>query len=746
MSDKIDHIIEQISQQLRDKAEIKVASGEAKALVVATDKLLHELRVHQVELEMQNEELRQAHIALEMSRAHYIELYDFAPIGYVTVSAKGMITQINLTGAKLLGVERKKIMHQCFDRFVADADRDRWYCLSLSIMADVLEEEKSFNLLLKRSDGTLFHAHANCLRRAHDGAFPVLQIAFTDVTQLKQTEDLRITAMAFESQEGMFITDANGVILQVNNAYTKINGYSAEEAIGQTPRMHRSGRHDKAFYKTLWKSINTKGGWHGEIWNRRKNGEIYPAWLTITAVQKTSDTARYYAATLTDITEQKVAAEQIEQLAFYDPLTNLPNRRLLKDRLNLALVHSTRSKQYGVLLFIDMDNFKTLNDTLGHNTGDLLLQQVASRLSHNVREIDIAARLGGDEFVVVLENLGENVKEAAFHAEIAGKKILAALNEPYLFDDYSYRCTPSIGITLFYGSEVDANDLLMHVDIAMYQAKNSGRNRLCFFDEAMQIALVERAALETDLRLALEKNQFELYYQMQVNHDNQIIGAEVLLRWQHPERGLISPSEFILMAEEIGLILPIGQWVLEAACVQLKHWENKPQTQKFQLAINVSASQLYQIDFARQVQDVLVKTHIEPSRLKIELTETMLLKGTQGIVVMQALKNLGVSLSMDDFGTGYSSLSYLTQLPLDQLKIDQSFVHNLGAKSSDDVIVQTIIGMGNNLNIEIIAEGVETEAQHAFLKQHGCSLFQGYLFSRPVPVDEFEELCLQNSL
>lgn len=741
MNDKIESIIQQISEQFRDKAEIKLTLNETvETPFLATDRLLYELRVHQTELEMQNEELRQAHIALEMSRAHYIELYDFSPVGYVTASAQGMITQINLTGAKLLGVERKKTMGQRFAKFVADADRERWYRLSLSVMADISEEEKSFNLLLKHADKSLFHARVNCLRRAHDGEFPVLQMAFIDITQLKQAEELRITAMAFESQEGMFITDADSVILQVNKAFSKINGYSAEEAVGQTPRVLRSGRHDTNFYDAMWASLNATGGWHGEIWNRRKNGEIYPAWLTITAVQKTDDTELYYAGTLTDITEQRAVAEQIEQLAFYDPLTNLPNRRLLKERLHLALAHSTRSKQYGVLLFIDMDNFKMLNDTLGHNTGDLLLQQVALRLSHNVREIDTAARLGGDEFVVMLENLGVNAKEAAVNAEIAGKKILAALNEPYLFDDHPYRCTSSIGITLFYSNEVDANNLLKHVDIAMYQAKNSGRNKLCFFDEAMQIALIKRAALETDLCLALEKKQFELHYQMQVNHDHQIVGAEVLLRWQHPEHGLISPLNFISMAEEIGLILPIGQWVLEAACVQLKLWESRPQTQRLQLAVNVSASQLHQIDFVRQVQDILEKTGVKPNRLKIELTETMLLKNGEGIIVMQALKELGVSLSMDDFGTGYSSLSYLTQLPLDQLKIDQSFVHNLGVKQSDNVIVQTIIGMANNLNMEVIAEGVETVTQRDYLEQHGCSLFQGYLFSRPVPIEEFEVL------
>jgi len=458
-------------------------------------------------------------------------------------------------------------------------------------------------------------------------------------------------------------------------------------------------------------------------------------------VQGDDGTALHYVVTLTDISQQKAASEQIEQLAFYDPLTNLPNRRLLKDRLHLALASSARSKQYGALLFIDLDHFKTLNDTLGHNMGDLLLQQVAQRLVCHVREDDTAARLGGDEFVVMLEDLSMNPGEAAINVEIAGKKILDALNEPYLLAGHDYHCSSSIGATLFYGHLVAEDDLLKHVDIAMYQAKHAGRNNLCFFDQAMQTVLTDRAALEASLRLALEKNQFKLYYQPQMTHNHQVIGAEVLLRWQHPEHGLILPMEFIPLGEENGLILPIGQWVLETACAQLKTWKSKPQTQQLLLAVNVSARQFHQADFVEQVRAVLKKTAIEPNRLKLELTESMVLKDIDDTIIkMQALKAIGVGFSMDDFGTGYSSLSYLTQLPLDQIKIDQSFVRNISIKHTDAVIVQTIIGMANNLGMEVIAEGVETEAQRVYLERYGCTLCQGNLFSKAVPVEEFEVL------
>ena len=566
----------------------------------------------------------------------------------------------------------------------------------------------------------MMHAHVDCQRRTEFdvGEAPVLHIALADTTELNQAmTDLRISTKVFEAQEGILITDANGVILKANQAFTKVTGYSIEEAIGQTPRLLKSGRHDAVFYAAMWESIKCTGAWEGEIWNRRKNGEIYPQAVTITAVPESESNALYYVALLTDITQQKITAEQIKMLAFYDPLTNLPNRRLLKDKLHLAMAYSARNKRPGALLFIDLDNFKQLNDTLGHNIGDLLLKQVAQRLLGCVREIDSVARLGGDEFVVMLEALSKNPEEAIIDVEIVGQKIIDALNAPYLLENNEYRCTSSIGAVLFDDHLATEDELLKHADIAMYAVKHSGRNNLRFFDQAMQSVLTKRATLEADLQRALEKNQFTLYYQLQTTHDKWIVGAEVLIRWRHSEQGLILPMEFIPLAEETGLILAIGQWVLETACAQLKRWESKPHTQRLQLAVNISALQLHHADFFEQIHALVEKYAIEPNRLKLELTESMVLDDIDdNIVKMQALKHIGVGFSMDDFGTGYSSLSYLTQLPLDQLKIDQSFIRNLDLKHTDSVIVQTIIGMANNLGMEVIAEGVETETQRAFLE------------------------------
>jgi diguanylate cyclase (GGDEF)-like protein/PAS domain S-box-containing protein len=563
-----------------------------------------------------------------------------------------------------------------------------------------------------------------------------------DITERKQAEaELRIAATAFEAREGMFITNAHGLILRVNNAFTSITGYGHEEVVGKNPRLLKSNRHNADFYLTMWTNIRHTGSWNGEIWNRRKNGEIYPQHLTITAVKGENDLTSNYVAIMSDITQKKLAEHEIERLAFYDPLTGLPNRRLLLDRLKQALTTCARNGLENALLFIDLDNFKTLNDTLGHNIGDLLLQQIAERLTACVRENDTVARLGGDEFVILLENLSKHNLEAAKQTEVISEKILAILAQPYQLTTHDYYSTASIGITLFKDCLQSIDELLKQADIAMYQAKTTGRNTLCFFDPEMQVSIAARVALQADLRLALVEQQFKLYYQLQTTHDNHTVGAEVLIRWQHPQRGLISPIEFITLAEETDLIIPMGQWVLETACSQIKIWENSVHTQHLQLAVNVSAKQFRQIDFVEQVRQVLNHTAINPARLKLELTESLVLDDINDTIFkMNQLKEMGVRFSMDDFGTGYSSLSYLTQLPLDQLKIDQSFVRNIAIKPADAIIVQTIISMAHNLGMEIIAEGVETEEQRAFLEQYNCLLYQGYLFSKPLPIEQFESL------
>jgi diguanylate cyclase (GGDEF)-like protein/PAS domain S-box-containing protein len=557
--------------------------------------------------------------------------------------------------------------------------------------------------------------------------------------------ELRIAATAFEAQEGMLVTDANGVILRVNQAFTHITGYSASDAVGQTPRMLQSGRHNANFYATMWKSIDSVGNWEGETWNRRKNGEIYPQHLTITAVKEPGGTVTNYVAALVDVTLREAATEKIKRLAFYDPLTDLPNRRMLLDRLRQALASSSRSGRGGALLFLDLDNFKNLNDTRGHVVGDRLLIETTQRIVANVREGDTVARLGGDEFVVMIENLSHDPHEAAIQTGQVGEQLRESLARPYALDGRDFHCPASIGVALFRGQEESVETLLQHADLAMYKAKSGGRNTLRFFDPAMQSALDERSALEADLRLALTRQEFSLHYQPQIDSPRRVIGAEALLRWTSAERGPVPPGEFIPLAEETGLILPIGHWVLATACAQLKAWSAAAMTRALRLAVNISARQFRQPDFVAQVSAVLAETGADPTRLKIELTESMALDDVgDTLEKMHALKALGIGFSLDDFGTGNSSLSYLTKLPLDQLKIDRSFILNLSSNRNDAVIAQTIITMAMSLELDVIAEGVETEAQRRFLEHHGCHQFQGFLFSRPLPLRDFESFLGEN--
>lgn len=448
---------------------------------------------------------------------------------------------------------------------------------------------------------------------------------------------------------------------------------------------------------------------------------------------------------LTDLrgkqSEIEASSEQIRQLAFYDFLTNLPNRRLLMDRMAHALAASARSGKQGALLFIDLDRFKTLNDTLGHDVGDLLLQQVARRLEACVREGDTVARLGGDEFVVMLEQLDEQETEAAAKAEATGEKILFKLNQFYQLLTHEHHTSPSIGIVLFNGHQQSVDELMKQADIAMYQAKKAGRNTLRFFDPKMQDAINLRAGMEAELHRALELGQFQLYYQIQIDSQFKPLGAESLLRWIHPERGMISPLQFIPLAEETGLILPIGHWVLDTACAQIKAWQESALTRELVLAVNVSAKQFRQSGFVDEVREIVLRHGISPSLLKLELTESMLLDNVDEIAgKMKSLKSLGIQFSLDDFGTGYSSLQYLKKLPLDQLKIDQSFIRDISTDLNDKAIVRTIIAMAHSLNLHVIAEGVETEQERGLLLDKGCFHYQGYLFGRPVPIEQFESL------
>ena len=590
---------------------------------------------------------------------------------------------------------------------------------------------------------SVFELRAQRLMLAHPHK-PAVVCLCRDISERAHAEqERRIAAIAFESQQGMIITNADNRILRVNQAFSAISGYSAEEAIGQDTRLLASGRHSSAFYQAMWRSIRHTGAWQGEIWNRRKSGEVYPEWLTISTVLDAQGAVSNYVAAFTDITERKEAEERIHHLAFYDPLTGLPNRRLLLDRLKQALTATSRSRHYGALMFIDLDNFKNVNDLHGHQAGDDLLCIVAERLSGEVRSTDTVARLGGDEFVVMLEDLDTNAEYAAAQAEHIGEKILLSLGEPYRSGSLLLHSSASIGVVLI-GSDVgDAEELMKRVDMSMYEAKQAGKNALRFFDPRMQQAVQDRLQLEEQIRHGLQHGEFVIHFQPQIERYQGLIGAEVLVRWQHPQRGLLAPLHFIGPAERAGLIETLDFVVLTQACEQLAAWANQPRWAQLTLAVNLSASLLYQADFVSRLLTLLERTGADPRLLKLEITESLLLDDMEEAVVrMKTLKQHGIRFSIDDFGTGYSSMAYLQRLPLDQLKIDRSFVCQLVEDASSQTIIRATCALAAGLNLEVIAEGVETAEQRALLIANGCEMFQGYLFSRPLPLAEFEALNL----
>jgi len=639
----------------------------------------------------------------------------------------------------------KESVEPSFEAFMEVVHPEDREMIHIEYQSTLITKEKykaTHRLLMK--DGRIKYIKGQGISDLNETGKPFYLIGTVqDITEQWHLEEAqRIAATVFESQEGMMVTDVNAIILKVNRAFTEITGYGVEEAVGRTPSFLGSGRHKKLFYTTMWQAILGKGAWEGEVWNRRKNGEVYPQYLRITAVKDNYGKINNFVATLSDITLSKAASEEIKSLAFYDPLTKLPNRRLLMDRLHQALISSTRSGHQGALLFMDLDHFKTLNDTLGHAVGDILLEQVAKRLTSTLREGDTAARIGGDEFVVLLEDLSKESIDAAAQTKQIAEKIHQALNQPYQLGKHTHHITPSIGVILFNEHEQhNIDDLLKQADIAMYEAKAQGRNTIRFFDPNMQEVIAEREAMKQSLHKAIVEHQFELYYQTQVASNAQVIGVEALIRWHHPERGMILPLDFIPLAEETGLILPIGQWVLESACAQLQSWQNNPLTKQITISINVSAKQFSQSNFVEQVLATVKQYAIDPKYLKIELTESMLVENIDDIIVkMRLLNETGIRFSLDDFGTGYSSLQYLKLLPIDQLKIDKSFVRDINHDKNDSAIVITIINVTQGFELDVIAEGVETEEQRAFLFEHGCTHYQGYLFGKPMPIDMFETL------
>ncbi len=596
-------------------------------------------------------------------------------------------------------------------------------------------------------------SHIETIHRRKDGTdFPVevwakhlwlgdreLHVAFVrDISDRKKAdEELRqFAAVVKNTAEAVIVSNAENKIIAINGAFTEITGYTAEDVLGQDPSLLKSHKHDPSFYQTMWASIHTADLWQGEIWDRRKNGEIFPAWQTISVVRDTNGHLTNYVSVLSDISTIKRSQEKLDYLAHHDPLTALPNRLLFNDRLEHALNRAEREAKHVAILFLDLDRFKNINDSLGHPVGDLLLQEAAKRIIHLVRKEDTIARLGGDEFIILIDE----VNGAQDVAQLA-EKIIAAFREPFRVKEHELHLTVSAGISLYPQDGEDGDTLVRNADAAMYRAKEEGRNDYQFYTTALTTAVFERLTMETALRHALENNEFVLYYQPQYQLETgQLIGAEALIRWCHPEMGLVLPARFVPLLEESGLIEPIGEWVLRTACRQMKQWSEAGLSLQH-MAVNVSGLQVQRGAFVDAVRDVLEETGLQPQQLELEITETYIMQRTEwAIGILDKLKLLGVRMAIDDFGTGYSSLSYLKRLPVDKLKIDGSFVRDIPADPNDEAIVRAVVALGQALQLKVNAEGIETDEQRVFLKALGCHEGQGFLFSKPLPAAEFEEL------
>ncbi len=695
------------------------------------------------EIQRKNEQLVRAASALATEQAQLRLLFESSPDAMALKDKNHVYLHCNAGVEALLGLPRERI--------IGKTDRELFADQALLAQVRQQDHEVLRSGRPHRDEETLVAADGSERTlevikvpiRAADGEVSGVLAVARDITERRRAErELRIAAVAFESQDGMMITDANGRIERVNAAFTRISGFAATEAVGRTPGFLQSGLHDRVFYDALWQALTSVGYWSGEVANRRKDGSLYSARLSITVVCDAQGDAVHYVGSLQDISGEKQALALAEKLKRFDPLTDLANRDNVMEQLQRAIRTSGECHEFGAIMMIDLDHFQRVNDSLGHAAGDQLLLEMARRLQAILRERDTLARFSGDSFVMLCEHLGPDMHASAsraFGIADAARKVLA---EHMLLEGRRIPCSASIGVTLFRGAQTGADTLMQRVDLAMYKSKEAGRDTVRFFEENMQSDLDERNWIEAALREAISHEQLVLYYQVQVDGAGSPTGAEALLRWRHPERGTISPCSFIPLAEESGLIVSIGQWALRAACRQLARWQSMDNLRDLSLAVNISPRQFKSDSFVAHIMDEVRRSGAPIGKLKLEVTESLAIDDFKSSIArLNVLRDAGFSISLDDFGTGNSSLNYLTKLPLTQLKIDKSFVDELPSSQRDGMVAQTIIAMGKGLGLDVIAEGVETQAQRDYLVAHGCQAFQGYLFGKPLPLAEFEALC-----
>lgn len=692
------------------------------------------------EIRLNNELLKKTAGQLAIEKAQLRTIFDNSPDAMVLKDNRGVYVDCNAVFLSMTGSPREQVIGSTDKEIFPDQDfvagirgRDQ----------EVLQGGNPirYETTVANASGEVVELEVIKIPFAANGneQAGILAVA-RDVTERRRAErELRIAAVAFESHDGMIITDRNAIIERVNRAYTRITGFSATEAIGQTPRLVKSGLHEPVFYQEMWRQLESEGYWTGEITDRHRSGNLFVARISITAVRDERDNVIHFVASLQDVTAEKQARELANHLKLFDQLTDLPNRSLFEDRLAHALHNSEKQQELGAVIMLNLDFFQKINDALGHALGDQLLVEMAHRIRLVSQEAETLCRFSGDSFMLMLEYLGADPSAAASRALAISDKIRQRIAEPLSLNGLQLVCTASIGVTLFFCQRTSVETLLRQAEMAMYKSKKGGRNTVSFFEQALQSETERRHWMENELREAISNKQLELYYQVQVDASEQPIGAEALIRWIHPERGVIPPSEFIPLAEETGLILAIGSWVIEAACNQLLRWTLHDDLRSLRLAVNVSPRQFNSDRFVEDIEDELKRTGIDATKLKLEVTESLAIDDfDKSIAKLQTLRERGFQISIDDFGTGNSSLRYLTRLPITQLKIDKSFVDNLPSNRRDGMLAQAIIAMGRGLGLDVIAEGVETPDQKTYLETHGCHAYQGYLFGKPLPLAEFE--------
>ncbi len=665
--------------------------------------------------------------------ARRAERFDRAPVGLVVVDGRGVIVDAN--AAALAMLDRDALEGRRFSELVLPADRESVMVERLTSMLQPVE----VRLTRGGAESAEFWAELDvAVERGGDGRVSV-HVAMRDVSARK-ARDLRLeqAAAMFEcAGEGVMVTGVDARILLVNKAFTELTGYREDEVLGQTPHVLGAGRQDREFYSSMWSQLERTGAWKGELWNRRKSGEVFPELLTITAVRDGSGAVSRYVGVFSDISELKRSAAQLDFLAHHDPLTGLPNRLVLLERLARGIDASTRARDAMALVLLDLDRFKDVNDSFGHPAGDELLQQVARRLTSRLRGVDTVSRLGGDEFAILLQRLARPED-----AGVVARKIIDALSDPWkLSSGPEVRIGASVGISLFPAHGATSEELMEHADAALYRAKSEGRGRFCYFSSDLTVLATRRLELEARLRGAVERRELTLHYQPQVEvATGRIVGAEALLRWRHPVEGLITPEHFIALAEETGLLESISRWVLHEACTQGRRWSDLG-LGPLRIAVNLSPRQLRHGEVAATVRDLLAETGMPPEHLELEVTEGALIAHEpEATATLRGLRDLGVRLALDDFGAGYISIAHLKRLPLSALKIDRAFVREISTHGGGGEVVAALVAMGQALGLEVLAEGVERPEELAFLRARGCALYQGFLTSPAVPPEEFEAL------